>query len=281
MKGIVQNDLARGFNRIYNFSFRFGYFRLSQLSLTLVLICFYSASFGQRRIERPAPLDPVQARKEAQALVSEMLAQKPESTNTGWLKIRDSSGQQRQIPMRFEMWPTAQGSSSVYEALDAGPPKREQKLTVIRLDGQPNQYLLSENGGAPKTLTGDEAMIPFAGSDFYIADLGLEFLRWPNQRILKKEMRRSRFCDVLESVNPRPGRGSYSKVICWIEQEAPHGIVHADAYDQKGNIFKRFDPTEFEKVQGQYQLQEMEIRNVKADSNTRIEFNVEQKRSGK
>ena len=39
-------------------------------------------------------------------------------------------------------------------------------------------------------------------------------------------------------------------------------------------MLKRFDPTEFEKVQGEYQLQEMEIRNPLTGSRTRIEFDV-------
>ena len=86
-------------------------------------------------------------------------------------------------------------------------------------------------------------------------------------------MRRSRFCDVLESVNPKPGPG-YPRVVSWVEREQPHGILHADAYDNRGEVVKRFDPTGVEKVQGEYQLQEMEIRNLKTRSRTRIAFNL-------
>jgi hypothetical protein len=223
----------------------------------------------------PAPaLDPVQAQQEARALVAEMLSQKPASTNTGWLKIRKENNEQRQIPMRFEIWSTTNSCTSVYEAKDPGPPGHETRLTVIRTDSQPTKYLLSENNRPAQTLTGNETMVPFAGSDFYIADLGLEFLQWPQQRLIKKEMRRSQFCDVLESAHPRPPSEGYSRVVCWVEQDSPHGIVHADAYDPRGKLFKRFDPTKIEKVQGQYQLQEMEIRNLKAKSKTRIEFDL-------
>jgi len=223
----------------------------------------------------PAPaLDPVQAQQEARALVAGMLSQRPAGTNTGWLKIRKANSEQRQIPMRFEIWSTANGSTSVYEVKDPSLPGRETRLVVMRTDGQPTKYLLSQNNQPAQTLMGNETMVPFAGSDFYIADLGLEFLQWPQQRLIKKEMRKSRFCEVLESTNPHPATEGYSRVICWVEQEAPHGIVHADAYDAKGKLFKRFDPTEFEKVQGQYQLQEMEIRNLKVDSKTRIEFDL-------
>ena len=177
--------------------------------------------------------------------------------------------------MRFEIWSTADTSTSIYEAKEPGPPRRDLKLTVIHSDGRPNQYSLGEDGGPLKTLTGNETMIPFAGSDFWVADLGLEFLHWPQQRLLRKEMRRSRFCDMLESSNPKPTPQGYSRVISWVEHEPPHGIVHADAYDTNGKIIKRFDPKEFEKIQGEYQLQEMEIRNLKTGSRTSIEFNFE------
>ena len=237
--------------------------------LLLPLLCF-----AQRQAEpRPAPLDPVQAEREARALVADMLSQKPVQTNTGTLRIRNAKGEQRDIPMRFEIWSTADTSTSIYEAKDPGPPACNLKLTVIHSDGRPNQYSLSEGNGPAKALSGDETMVPFAGSDFWIADLGLEFLHWPQQRLQKKEMRRSRFCDVLESVNPKPG-GRYSKVVSWVERESPHGIVHADAYDSHDAIVKKFDPTEVEKVQGEYQLQEMEIRDRKTGSRTWIAFNL-------
>ena len=241
---------------------------------TLVLLVLVANACAQRQDQRPPVINPILSEREAHILVADMLSQKPASTNTGSLKIRKANGEQRQIPMRFEIWSTTNSSTSLYEAKDPGPPRRETRLTVVRADGQPTRYLLSENDRPPQTLTGNDAMVPFAGSDFYIADLGLEFLQWPQQRLTKKEMRRSRFCEVLESTNPHPSVEGYSRVVCWVEQESPHGIVHADAYDSMGKIFKRFDPTEFEKVQGQYQLQEMEIRNLKADSKTRIEFNV-------
>jgi hypothetical protein len=247
------------------------------LLIVLSALLLANECLAQRQVEnRPKPIDPVQGEREARALVADMLLQKPANTNTGWLKIRDTKGQQREIPMRFEIWSTTNTSTSVYEAKDPALRAGETKLTVIHTDGKPNQYLLSEAGQSTKTLSGNETLIPFAGSDFYIADLGLEFLQWPQQRLLKKEMHRSVFCDVLESTNPRPAPDGYSRVVSWVELAPPHGIVHADAYDIKGKIFKRFDPTNVEKVEGEYQLQEMEIRNLKTDSKTRIEFNLGQ-----
>jgi hypothetical protein len=235
---------------------------------TLALLGLSLNTSAQRKTESPPPLDPVQAEKEARALVVEMLSQKPAGTNTGLLKIINANNEQRQVPMRFEIWSTPNSSTSIYEAKDPGPPRRDTKLTVMRSDGQPNKYLLGENGEAAKTLTGNETMVPFAGSDFYIADLGLEFLQWPKQRLLKKEMRRSAFARCSKAPNPnRPP--AYSRVVCWVEQESPHGIVHAVCLRCQGKVVKRFDPKEFEKVQGEYQLQE--------DGNTQCKNRLENK----
>ncbi len=272
-----QNSISNLTSGLADGGLGFGFWLFSGSSI-LVLGCSLVLAppcFGQRQADqRAVTLNAAQAESEAHALVADVLSQKPSQTNSGLLKIRDASGLQRELPMRFEICSSATGSTSVYEAKDPGPPRRELKLTVIHTDGRPNQYLLSENGAPARTLTGNEAMIPFAGSDFWVADLGLEFLHWPQQRLSKKEMRRSRFCNVLESVNPKPAADGYARVISWIELEPPHGIVHADAYNAKGELVKRFDPKEFEKIQGEYQLQEMEIRNRKSGSRTSIEFDL-------
>jgi hypothetical protein len=251
-------------------------------SLLSLLVCS-SVCLGQRQNEpRPPPLDPVQAEKEARALVAELLAQKPEqnTTNTGRVKIRDAAGNEREIPVRFEITATPTNWASVYETLapESGP--SGMKLTVIHADQRPNQYRLTgpaepgATNAVARELAPDQTMIPFAGSDFWVADLGLEFLYWPRQRLLRKEMRHSKSCDVLESIDPQPVPGGYSRVVSWFMIEKPHGLVHADAYNAKGERMKEFDPTNLEKIQGDYQLEEMEMRNRKTGSHTWIKFNL-------
>jgi YD repeat-containing protein len=251
------------------------------LSLFL-LLAGASVGFGQRQNDpRPAPLDPVQAEQEARALVAEMLAQRPDqnTTNTGQARIRDAAGKEREIPMRFEITATSTNWMSVYETLAPAGGSGGERLTVVHAAGQPNQYLLANSAGAttnaaPRELTPAQTMIPFAGSDFWVADLGLEFLHWPKQRLLKKEMRHSKSCEKLESVNPQPVPGGYARVVSWIMIENPHGIIHADAYDAQGQILKRFDPANLEKIQGEYQLEEIEMRNPKAGTRTWIKFSL-------
>jgi hypothetical protein len=123
-----------------------------------------------------------------------------------------------------------------------------------------------------RELSGDATMVPFAASDFWVADLGLEFLHWPRQLLLRKEMRKSRPCSVLESTNPQPATG-YSRVVSWIDIEST-GILHADAYDAKGNLLKQFDPTELQKVGSERQVREIEMRNRQTGSRSAIEFHL-------
>jgi hypothetical protein len=120
-------------------------------------------------------------------------------------------------------------------------------------------------------------ILPFAGSDFWAVDLGLDFLHWPEQRVLRKQMRKGLSCDVLQSINPQPGKDGYSKVLSWIAINRTDDIVivHAEAFDAEGKLLKEFDPKKVEKVNGVWQLEEMEIRNRQTGTRTRIEFNLD------
>ena len=62
-------------------------------------------------------------------------------------------------------------------------------------------------------------------------------------------------------------------MVSWIDNESG-GIVHAEAYDVNGKLLKEFDPKSFKKVNGQWELQDMEIRNVQTGSRTRLEFDL-------
>ena len=269
------------------FGFRVSGFPGSLLCrLVPLLLLSVSVCLGQRQNDpRPAPMDPVEAVEQARALVGDMLDQRPDqnTTNTGRVKIRDANGKEREIPVRFEITSTPTGWESVYDTLPSAGSSGGTRLTVIHSGEQPNRYELvnpaapSATNAAPRLLGQDQIMAPFAGSDFWIADLGLEFLHWPKQRLLRKEMRHSKFCYVLESVNSQPVPGGYSRVVSWLIFDPPHGIVHADAFDARGDLIKQFDPKTLEKVEGEYQLESMEIRSRKAGTRTVSEFDLNHK----
>ena len=252
--------------------------------LPLILSLFFCGCvFGQHQeINRPTLITGASSTNDARALVAEMLAQRPDksTTNTGQIRIRERGGKEREVPVRFAIVATPTNWLSVYETLDASGQTGTGKVTVTHTDGEPNRYEISGPSGDSKTnaatrqLTPQEAMQPFGGSDFWIADLGLEFLHWPRQRLLKREMRHSKSCNVLESVNPNPAPGGYARVESWVIIEGPPGIVHADAYDSNNQKIKEFDPANLEKIAGQYQLEEMEMRNRQTGSHTWIKFHL-------
>lgn len=152
-------------------------------------------------------------------------------------------------------------------------------LGIHHSDERPNTYAVPDEKPPFSVITSfleitsNQTMVPFASSDFWICDLGLEFFHWPDQKILKHESRRTRECSVLVSTNPNPSPGAYSRVDSWIDNETL-GIVHAEAYDSNGKLLKVFDPKSFKKVNGQWELQDMEIRNVQTRSRTWIKFDL-------
>lgn len=226
---------------------------------------------------QPKPFSPAEASQRGRALVAEILSQKPaRSSYTGTLEIR-SGKQTEKFFVQTEVSLLDGAWRSLYFASNSAD---AEKLVVIHSDNAPNRYLYGRTSvpaaSAPALMPISEAEAAtnaFARSDFSPADLGLEFFHWPEQRVLKTEMRRSRSCRVLESVNPRPAAGACSKVVSWIDFETD-GIVHAEACDADGGVVKEFDPKKMKKVGGQWQLEEMEINNRRTGSRTRIEFNV-------
>jgi outer membrane lipoprotein-sorting protein len=252
----------------------------SRVSTWLVLLAASLApcvAQPKSELNQPPPLDPAEGRKQAAALVANLLKLAPSENATQrlTLTIEDAEDRKRLVPARFEIICTPTNFLSIYQA--QGESKSEQMaLTIIRENGR-NKYLISQPAGAsPAVLCADQLSLPFAGSDFWVIDLGLEFLHWPQQRILTKQMRRYVFCDKLESINPEPGKGTYSKVISWIGANRPDEfvLVHAEAYDHQGKLLKVFDPRKLEKVNGTYQLDQMEIRNRQRHTRTLIDFEL-------
>ena len=244
--------------------------------------------------------DSVEAIIQGRKLALHLLEQRPaeNAIQTGVLKIRDTKGQHSGIPVKCEIAVTPTNWLSIYKAIAANG----TEILVISHSGTQahqiegdfpssggRQYFvgLSDiNLGSPNEYTHQhipqelevkglwkDHLIPFAGSDFWECDLGLEFFHWPAQKVLKKEIKRSRGCTVLESTNSNPTTNGYSRVVSWIDGESG-GIVQAEAYDFNGKLLKEFAPKSFKKVNGQWELQEMEIDNVQTGSRTRLEFDL-------
>jgi hypothetical protein len=226
----------------------------------------------------------IQGRK----LARQLLDQRPTEnfTNTGILKIRDGKGKTIEIPTTFEVAVTKTNWQAVYSIHKINTNEIHAAWTALIVthpDNDPNQYQFykvfieaEQFGPIATNLTGEQIMTPFAGSDFWLGDLGLEFLHWPGQKVLRGDTARGRLCKVLESTNPNPSPSGYSRVLCWIDNESL-GIVEAKAYDAQNKLLKEFYPKDFKKVNGQWQVGSMEIDNVQTRSRTRLEFDLKAK----
>jgi hypothetical protein len=223
--------------------------------------------------------------QEGQALAKELRESVPagETDVQGMIRIRDGDGRRRSLPFQYQVRLTADGWRSIYETSGGGV-TTPQRLTVVHRPGRPNEYILEtiaagEGERVVTQLTGDEAMVPFAGSDFWLADLGLEYLHWPHhviRRDLRITRRKGRPCQILESRTDTPNPEGYSRVVSWIDRETGQPII-AEAYGADGKRFKEFEVGGVTKVDGVWELKNLEMRNLRFDSRSVLEFSYSQR----
>jgi hypothetical protein len=209
----------------------------------------------------------IQGRQLAQQLCNTRPAEN--ITNTGVFKIRDAKKRWREIPVRFQIT-AAPADAPSWEARYETTGTNHWLLTISHAANQPNQYRLVRPDG-PANLTGNETALPFAGSDFWIADFGLEFLFWPEQKILKKEFHKNCACVVLESTNPHPATNGYARVVSWIDEDSG-SVIEAKAYDGSDKPLKDFNLKSLAKVNGHWQVEAVIMDNDQTGSRTRLEF---------
>lgn len=208
-------------------------------------------------------------------------------TNSGVLQIR-SKTKRASYPVRVIGFPTMRSWGSAYEVTATNPPNdgglyfftilHESDFQNHYLRQYPGQTIASDSAtnvtpAANLNLTDNEISGPFAGSDFTVTDLGLEFLHWPQQKYLKQEPRVLGPSLVLESTNPNPGTNGYSRVVSWFDKESL-ALVEAYAYDVNGKKLKNFYPKDIKRVDGRWQVQTLVMENLQTGSKSRLEFDL-------
>jgi hypothetical protein len=236
----------------------------SGLRSSLLAILFGIASWQLGAAAPPTRLDdPVEGQKLARHVRS--LMPNEAATFVGVLRLSRPGNPPHDVPITNKLIVGAESWTAEYVARGPGGP--EETLQIKRLGERPNEYTWKRE--KVLTLSGVEATNQFAGSDFALMDLGMEFLHWPQQVLLTREMRKGRGCDVLESRPERPGL--YARIVSWIDQETS-GLLIAEAYDASGKLLKEFEVKGFKKVDGQWRVREMEIRNRQSKTATRLQF---------
>jgi len=214
-------------------------------------------------------------------LAQQLCEMRPETnfTQSAILVIRPKSGRSTSNSITCQIFVTQKNWTTIYTPNGAPPvistPFNKIEYVITHAGDGGNIYTLNHSNPFTHGEQPVSSATPIAGSDFWFGDLGLEFFRWPQQRILPKtiNLKRGRAYTLLESTNPNPSTNGYSRVLSWIDQETG-GILQAEAYDAQGKLLKVFEPDSFEKVNGQWQLQEIEIRNVQTGSRTRLTFDL-------
>jgi hypothetical protein len=215
--------------------------------------------------------------REGERLAAQLRATFPVSDLrfSGKVSIRDSSGVVREFPFRFEATVTPTNWIARYQSEPSGTNGVADQIAVEHRLGGPNAYWASGSGAAGtwQPLRAELEARPFAGSDFWLQELGLDYAHWPGQRLLRTEMRRSRSCHVLESTRPEGQGGLCRRVVSWIDVESG-GVYMAEAYDAQNKLLKEFTVNSMAKVNGQWQARQIEMRNVQTRSRTRLDFDV-------
>lgn len=239
---------------------------VEQFLRVLLLIATFPA-FAQQ--SAPLPTAPIlNPEKEGAELAARLRDSMPaESAEfTGTLSIITRDDHVSSVPISSRVRVGNPGFTVSYTAaISNGPP---ESLLITHTPGASNVYALNRTPIGHPSLTR-----PFAGSDFWLCDLGLEFFHWPQQRLLRNEMRRSRSCWVLESATPAPAPGGYARVVSWIDVEHS-GILRAEACGVDGKLLKEFLLGSMRKVEGRWQLESMKMRNVRTGSETELKFDL-------
>jgi hypothetical protein len=218
----------------------------------------------------PAGADP---QKVAQELVAKLRSATPQQNSVinGTLTIKPREGEPRTVPVECTIRVENDSWRSGYQTYGSnGVPER---AVIVHRPGKPNEYLYGSGKTEPKPLAPAAIYQPVAASDFAMPDFGLDFLHWPAQRLVKTEMIKSRWANVLESLNPSPAAGGYAKVISWLDKESG-GPLKAEAFDAKGKRVKEFEIGRVRKVEGEWQLKDMQIRDLVDGSRTTLEFDL-------
>jgi hypothetical protein len=220
------------------------------------------------------PADPDAAGKE---LVVRLLELQPAEgmTNSAMLTNTIKRKLQFVVPLRIDVSVTESNWTTCYAQLGTNG-NVEKRFIVVRSPAGANDYFVESitNGfTAKQELRGPDAAVPIAGSDFTLADVGMEFLRWPTQRLLSKEICRSQSCDKLESLAPPGWTNEYVRVVSWFDIDTG-GPVLVEAFNAAGKLVKEFKPNDFKKVNGQWQVEEIEISNPQTGSRSTIRFEL-------
>jgi hypothetical protein len=115
------------------------------------------------------------------------------------------------------------------------------------------------------------------GTDVTYRDLALDFLTWPEVKLLGRGNAKTLSAFILEAANPAGKNSNISRVRFWISSEH-FVLVQAEAYNTQGDVVRRFDVNGVQRFGDFWTIKELRIaemipkRNL-SRSRTFIEIN--------
>jgi hypothetical protein len=216
----------------------------------------------------------------AQKLRHELLQARPEADSqfTGTLIITHNG--KKHVPVVCKILANPGGDwKMIYESKAADGIPAERFVITRTPNGNRYAYARAPSVDAPcpepKPIPTAQAYVPFAQSDFWLTDLGTEFIFWPQQARLKPDvpLRLGREYYLLESVNSAAGQ--IVRIKSYIDKESD-GILAAEGYDSSNKLVKEFSihGSSFKKVNGIMRLEKMDMHNAKTGSQTVLKFDL-------
>lgn len=222
------------------------------------------------------PIVPADPDAAGQELAAKLRSMRPAEnyTNSATLRVFFRRKLLREEPLEIVVCAGTTNWNTIYR-WNPGTTNQAELCIISGETGHTEYRLRSVEAGVVSELSpsGAGLMVSFANSEFWLADLGMEFLQWPTHRLLKKEICRGQSCDKLESVAPPSQTNGYVRVVSWFDIDTG-GPVLVEAYDAAGKMLKEFKPNDFKKVDGQWQVEEVEISNIRSRVRSTIHFDL-------
>jgi len=168
-----------------------------------------------------------------------------------------------------------------YEARPGTNAPAESLTVAFSTNAAPTYELARAKPGVamaepPQSVDPTRTSESFAGTDFWYCDLGLEFLYWPDQRLVKEDLSNGRLCWALDSYNP--GTNGYASVRSWIDVEF-HALLRAEAYDRQRRKVKEFSTGSFRQITARdgremWMLKDIRIRDEFRDTRTELLYDL-------
>jgi outer membrane lipoprotein-sorting protein len=127
-------------------------------------------------------------------------------------------------------------------------------------------------GQVRRLTTGDERNA-FFGSDFVYEDVTNRDPDLDEHKLTGSEKVKQWECWVIESTPKDAGKVDFTKYKTWVWKETPI-IVKQEYYDNAGKVFKVFEQSSLQQIQGIWGWHQATMTNLKSNSKTKIELSA-------